>query len=433
MSITIPHNYQPRPYQIPVLQSLDLGKKRIFWIIHRRGGKDFTLWNAFIKRAVEKVGLHFYLLPTYNQAKRIIWDGITNDSLKFIDCVPRELIKNISASELKIELINGSIMQLIGTDFYDRIRGTNPITCVFSEYAYQNPMAWEVIKPILTLNGGVAIFNTTPNGYNHAHDLWEMAKKSPDWYTEMLTVRDTNLLTEADIQRERDEGMSEEMIQQEYYCSFEAGVVGAYYSDQIRMLREKQRICRGIYTKDLPVYTAWDIGFKDDTAIVFYQLFGKEVRIVDAYSNSGETIEHYISVINSKPYKYHTHYLPHDSVINSLQTGRSTYSVFKQYNLPVSVSPKLEIQEGIQQARKVLERCWFEEDATKELVHSLANYKREYDEIKKAFKKNPEHSWASHYADAFRYMAVSLPANLEKPKPTSYGFKPVTVSGMRRY
>ena len=115
-----------------------------------------------VKKAIEKIGVYFYFLPTYTQAKKIIWDGIDNNGFKFLDHIPEKITKNKNGQEMKIELINGSIIQLIGTDNYDAIRGTNPIGCVFSEYAFQNPMAWEVVKPILKLNGGWAIFNTTP-------------------------------------------------------------------------------------------------------------------------------------------------------------------------------------------------------------------------------------------------------------------------------
>ena len=162
--------YKPRDYQLPLIKSLET-KDRAMCLWHRRAGKDLTLWNILIKKAIETKGLQYYLLPTFTQAKRIIWDGITIDGLRFVDFIPNKIIKNTNGTEMKIEMINGSIIQLIGTDHYDAIRGTNPCGCVFSEFAFHNPMAWEVVKPILKVNKGWAVFNTTPNGKNHAYDM----------------------------------------------------------------------------------------------------------------------------------------------------------------------------------------------------------------------------------------------------------------------
>ena len=177
MEITLPHRYRPRDYQLPLLRAIDNGIKHIFVLMHRRAGKDITLWNAFIKRAFQVKGLHYYLLPTYAQAKKVIWDGMTNDGIRFLDFIPKELVKSQNSQELKIELVNGSILQLIGTDKYDGVRGTNPITLVYSEYAFHNPMAREVLSPIIRANKGIEVFNTTPNGHNHAEILWKYAQQ----------------------------------------------------------------------------------------------------------------------------------------------------------------------------------------------------------------------------------------------------------------
>ncbi len=331
---------------------------------------------------------------------------MNNDGFRFLDYIPEELIKAKNATELKIELINGSIIQLIGTDNYDAIRGTNPITCVFSEYAYQNPQAWEVVKPILRVNGGIAIFNTTPQGKNHAYDLWLMAERNEDWFTQKLTVDDTRVVSMDDIVKEQKEGMSLDMIQQEYYCSFEAAIRGAYYSEELKRLGS--RVCKGIYNKDLPVYTAWDLGLSDDTAIVFYQLFGKEIRIIDYYANNGMTLPEYITVLKSKPYTYATHFLPWDARIRALSSGKSTYDVAVEHGLTVKICPNISIQDGIQQVRMIFDRCWFEEENTKDLLNSLSQYHREYDEVRKTFRITPFHDWTSHGSDAFRYVALSI-------------------------
>lgn len=223
--ITLPHQFNPRPYQLPLLRALDGGKKRAVIVWHRRCGKDKTCFNYIIKKALERVGTYFYFLPTYSQAKKVIWDNIDNDGFKMLDHIPLEIIKKTNATELKIELINGSVVQLIAADEFQKSGvGTNPIGVVFSEYSITNSKAWDFIRPILTINGGWAIFNFTPRGKNHAWELLQIAKQNPDtWFHEVLTVKETGILTEENIDQERREGMTEMMIEQEYYCMFIEG------------------------------------------------------------------------------------------------------------------------------------------------------------------------------------------------------------------
>jgi hypothetical protein len=208
---------------------MDSGIKRAVLVWHRRSGKDKTCWNYMIKEACSKVGTYFYLLPTYSQAKKVIWDNIDNDGFKMLDHIPRELIKNKNATELKIELINGSVIQLIAADEFGKSGvGTNPIGVVFSEYSINRPEVWDFVRPILKVNGGWAIFNFTPRGMNHAHKQLAIARQQQDWYAEVLTIADTNILTEEDMLQERAEGMAEDLIEQEYYCKFIEGA-GAFF------------------------------------------------------------------------------------------------------------------------------------------------------------------------------------------------------------
>jgi hypothetical protein len=398
------------------MKAIDKGKKRAICIYHRRAGKDVTLWNILIKKAVEKVGVYYYLLPTYAQAKRIIWDGITNDGMKFIDYIPKEIISSKNGTELKIVLINGSVIQLIGTDNYDSIRGTNPVGCVFSEYAFQNPMAWDVVKPILKLNGGWAVFNTTPQGENHAYDMFEMAKSNDNWFTELLNINDTKLLNLDDIQAERREGMPEEMIQQEYYCSFGAGLIGAYYANHLNEARDAGRICSFPVEQAVDVHTVWDLGVNDTTAIWFFQRVGKEIRIVDCFEDSGEGLGYYLEELKKRNYSYGTHYFPHDLKVREFTHGKSREDVLRNdYGIRnYEVLPKLSIMDGINAVRKILPYCWFNDTKTKDGLRALKAYQKEYDEKHKVYRNRPLHNWASNYADSFRYL--SQVADIEKKK-----------------
>lgn len=217
----IPFKFKPRFYQLPLFRALDNGILRaiIFW--HRRSGKDKACFNYMIKRACKRVGTYFYFLPEYSQAKKVIWENIDIEGFKMLDHIPQKLIKRINNTDLLIELVNGSVIQLMGADTFDSSGvGTNPVGVVFSEFPIQKPHIWNFLRPILKVNGGWAIFNGTPRGQNHAFNLFELAKTLDSWFTQILTVEDTGVLSLQDIEEERAEGMTQAMIDQEYYCKF---------------------------------------------------------------------------------------------------------------------------------------------------------------------------------------------------------------------
>lgn len=227
----IPFNYIPRPYQQGLYNSIANGYKRAVAVWHRRAGKDKTLLNLIVKEALKRVGIYYYFFPTYQQGRKVLWDGIDRNGFRYLDHIPEEIrAGNPNQAEMKVKLINGSLFQIVGTDNIDSVMGTNPVGCVFSEYSLQNPQAWDLIRPILAENGGWAVFNYTPRGRNHGFILYEMAKNNPEWFCELLTADDTGIVTQNMIQAEREAGMSEEMIKQEFYCSFEAALSSCFFS-----------------------------------------------------------------------------------------------------------------------------------------------------------------------------------------------------------
>lgn len=239
MQITLPFRYSPRPYQLPLLRALDNGVKRAIIVWNRRSGKDKTCFNYMIKKSLEKVGTYFYFLPTYKQAKRVIWDNIDNDGLKMLEHIPKELIVSTNATELKIELRNGSIIQLIAADeFKSSGVGTNPIGVVFSEYSISSPEAWKFVAPILAVNGGWAIFNFTPRGMNHAFALLNQYKNNPLWFVEILTNNETQVLQGEALEEERNNN-PQEIFEQEYYCKFIEGA-GQFFKNITPNLIEEE-------------------------------------------------------------------------------------------------------------------------------------------------------------------------------------------------
>ena len=221
-TVTVPANYTPRPYQVKMYNCIADGYKRGVAVWHRRAGKDLTLLSITAKEAFKRIGTYFYFYPEFKQGRKAIWDGFDRDGVRFISRIPDEVISRKVNDEMKIELINGSIIQIVGTDNIDSIMSSNPIGCVFAEYSLQKPQAWDFVRPILLENGGWALFNFTPRGLNHGWDIYKMASKDPKWFCEKLTIEDTGAVDMSLIDQERNEGVSDAMIRQEYYCDFNA-------------------------------------------------------------------------------------------------------------------------------------------------------------------------------------------------------------------
>jgi len=419
VKIKFPYRFKAREYQVPVLEALDKKYKRGVCVWHRRAGKDLTMLNFTIKKMFDRVGAYFYFLPTYSQGRKIIWDGIDDSGEKFISHFPPPLIDGKpNETEMRIRMKNGSLFQVVGTDDINRVVGTNPVGCVFSEYALQNPQAWDFIRPILRENGGWAVFIYTPRGQNHGFELYEMAQNNPDWFCEKLTVEDTGVITPEQIEQERREGMSEELIQQEYYCSFSGQMLGSYYSKQIQQAEKDRRIRSVPYVQSIPVDTFWDIGKGDHMAIWCVQTVGQEIHLIDYITGAGESLHDFAKVMQGKDYIYGTHYMPHDAEPTQLATGLSLAETAEKLGIkPVIIVPRLPVEAGIEAARMIFSQCWFDEKNTKVGLSALRNYHKDYDDKKKVFKPYPCADWSAHGADAFRYFAVAyrrLPRRVAK-------------------
>jgi len=403
--------FKPRDYQIPIFDAFEnKGYKRIMIVFPRRAGKDLTAFNVMIRAAIRKIGVYYYIFPTYSQAKKAIWDSITNDGVKFLDFIPEELIVGKNSQEMKITLINDSIIQFVGSTDYDRLMGTNPRGCVFSEYALQDPRAYQFIRPILTANDGWAIFVSTPRGMHNAlYDLYQIAIQSDDWFTSKLTIEDTKHISMDLIEKERKEGiMSEDLIQQEYFTSFSLGIEGGYYTKIMDRLRTAGHVCPVPLENGFQVHTSWDLGVRDSTTIIFFQTIGQTVRVIDYYENSKEGLEHYISVLRQKGYIYGKHIAPHDIRVREFGSGITRYEKARQLGIAFTIADNISIEDGIEAVRTALPKIWFDSSKCVELIKAIENYRQEYDSKKKIYHPRPYHNWASHAADNLRYLAVSL-------------------------
>jgi len=416
--VTVPHNWRPRDYQLPFWRYMQAGGRRAVLVWHRRAGKDLTALNWTVPAMINRVGLYWHLAPTYKQGRKIVWDGFTSEGRKFLDHFPQELIKSVRQDLMKVELINGSIYQVVGTDDVDSLVGANPVGIVLSEYSLQNPRAWQMLSPILNENGGWAIFVYTPRGRNHGHTLLKDAINQPDWYSQVLTVDDTTKITSNGqvlplvpphlIQQDRDTGIPEQTIKQEYWCSFDASLVGAYYADPMDKALQEDRITTVPYEHALPVHTAWDLGRNDQTAIWFFQLIRNQIRLIDYHESRDKSLQYYIKYIKEKEYIYGQHLAPHDIGVKEYSTGMSRVDFARKHGVNFQPVPKLRIEDGIQGVRSILGRCYFDSRKCVDGIEALRQYKKVYDERNKVYKDKPKHDASSDGADAFRTLAVGL-------------------------
>lgn len=393
----------------------DFHKRKERWaclVAHRRAGKTVACINDLIRRAFvdDKVnGRYAYIAPYYSQAKSIAWDYL----LRYTE----EVRVNANASELWVELLNGARIRLFGADNPDALRGLYLDGVILDEVADMRPRVWgEIIRPLLADREGWAVFIGTPKGHNFFYEIWKTANASDSWFATSIKASTSGLIKAEEL-KDASQGMTDDQYEQEFECSFEAAILGAYYGKELKILEDQGRLTKVAYDRSLPVFTAWDLGYHDDTAIFFYQVTHSEIHVIDYFSGSGLAVHDYADAVLSKGYKYERHYLPHDARAKTLASGGK--SIIEQLASYLTISklaivPSLSVQDGIQAARLMMPRVWFDKENCETAVELLKQYQREWDEDKKAFRDKPRHDNTSHCADAFRMMAVAWREN--KPK-----------------
>jgi len=406
------NKFSPRPYQKELCRAFESGYKKIVAVMHRRAGKDVVAFNLMIRAALKRVGLYYYLLPTAVQARRVLFEGMTSDGKKFLDFIPDELIKRINKQQMLIELKNGSSICFLGSESFDSLRGQNPVGVVVSEVAYSHPQVYPTIRPILLANNGWIIFISTPNGQNHFYTLYNIAQANPEeWYSTLLTVNDTQQISEEEIRREVESGeISEDMSRQEYLCSFETGAVGSYYGKYLTNMELNHQIGTVDWEPNFPVHTAWDLGMRDSTVILMFQVIGSSVHIIDMYKKNSIGLEHYINVLQAKPYTWGKHIAPHDIQVREFTAGGLTrLEKAAQLGIKFVIAPKLSIIDGIESVRTTLPRMHIDEEKCKPLIAAIRDYRKEYDSKLQVYKNRPLHDNHSDAADSLRMLCVYLP------------------------
>lgn len=370
-------------------------------VAHRRAGKTVACVNELIRRACAHKGKNprfAYIAPQLNQAKDIAWQYLK----EYTAFIPGT---KVHESELWVEVPGGARIRIYGADNPDRLRGIYLDGAILDEFGDMDPTVWsQVIRPALSDRKGWAIFIGTPKGKNTFHQLWTLAEDDPDWFRLMLKASDTGLLDRKEL-ADAARMMSEDEYAQEYECSFEAAVKGAYYGKEMNDAAD--RICGVPYDPRLPVHTAWDLGVADSTVIWFIQAAGRETRFIDCIKGEGVGLDWYVKRLHERDWLWGNHYLPHDVEVRELGTGKSRKEVLAGLGVKATVCPNIPIEDGIQALRMLLPTAYFDKDKCKAGIEALRMYRREWDDKRQEFRTKPLHDWTSHYADAARYFAVA--------------------------
>jgi len=395
--------YKPRDAFQPLHQS----KKRWAVVVaHRRAGKTVACVNQLIKEAVMTKRKDFrgaYIAPFYKQSKSVAWDYFKQFTRVISGIV-------INESELRIDFKNGARIQLFGADNADSLRGLYFDSIICDEYGdWKSTVFQYVVRPALADRQGKAIIIGTPKGRNQFWEVFDRASHSDDWLALKITVDESGILPASEVASLKQE-LSEDAWRQEMECDFDAALPGAIWGRELYQAEQDGRITGVEYDDYADTYTAWDLGYSDDTAIWFYQVIHGEVHFIDFYSASGKSIEHYAAQVLSKPYRYKTHFLPHDARAKTLASGGKSVIEMLAEHLSITkmaITPSLSMQDGIQATRMMMPRAWFDKERCHDGVEALKQYQREWDEDKKMFRDKPRHDWTSHAADSMRYAAIN--------------------------
>lgn len=402
--------YTPRPF----IRDLGLHQKMKRFnvlVAHRGFGKTIFCQNEQFDKAMRNENqnpFYVYVAPNYGSAKRVAWENLktiirdipgaeTNESDLRVD-IPRPWLKD------KVRFL------LLGAENPGSLRGIHIDGAILDEFSEMDPAAWtQIIRPALAVKKGWVIFIGTPKGTNAFYDMYMKAKSDPEnWFCGLFKASETGIIPETELELAR-QTMSEADYEQEYECSFLAANIGSYYGKLIEAAEKEKRICSVPYDPAVPVVTAWDLGVGDTTAIWFMQQVGKEHHAIDYHEMSGKGLDHYAKVLKQKDYVYEEHLLPHDAAARSMETGRTRVQTLVSLGIPqrtLRVLKRQNVDDGINAARILIPKVWFDEKKCARGIDALKNYQKKWDPKNNLFSDTPLHNWASNGSDAFRYYAL---------------------------
>jgi hypothetical protein len=437
-AINLPHEWEPRDYQKPAWESWLDGCDRQLLVWHRRAGKDDINLRQHAVAAHNRVGTYWHMLPQYAQARKAIWDAVNprTGKRRIDEAFPLQTRARTRDNDMFIRFKNGSTWQVVGSDNYDSLVGTPPVGVTASEWALADPTAWGYLSPILAENGGWASFITTPRGNNHVKKMVEQHRSNVfdkvtnprGWFVQTLTAADTKAISLEIIEAQREEyialfgkDIANLLIQQEYYCSFNGAMVGAYWGAEIADAEVQGRIRHFEIDRRYPVHTAWDLGKAVNNPIWCFQVIPGEPgpRIVDFYRPDSEDLEEWCTWLDAQGY-HGTDFVPHDIMQPVWGSKRTRYEVLKEKGRKPRVVDRASVADGITAGRQTIKVATFYEgddergDRVELGIEGLKNYRREWDSEIKRFRDNPFKDWSEHIGSGWRYLGLCWRAQEEK-------------------
>jgi len=409
-----------RPYQKELINWFRSGGKRAFEVWHRKAGKDRVATFIESELAFKRVGLYWHALPNYEDARKVIWDAITPDGHRLIDVsFPKEIIKRRLDHEMKLELINGSIWQPVGADNFNSLVGAFPVHVTYSEFALMNPKARQFIRPAIAMNQGTELIITTPRGYNHAHELWDMIQTDPAWHKSTVPADSSGVLPPEVLEEER-RSMPDELFRQEYLCDWSAANLGSILGRYIETAEREGRITDEYeHDPEFTVDISSDIGFRDTASFWFWQARPDGYALIDYDEDTGLDSDDWVQRLQDKPYNYGRIWLPHDAKAKTFQSKLSAQERFERAfgRGKVAVVAQSSKADRINAARVVAPKCRWNRTKCKLGLAGLREWVYKYDDERKAYSKEPEHNWASHPGDGFSYGAQVMRDYVAPPQP----------------
>ena len=425
--------FRLRPYQIAEQKCLFINKiKRHLYCWPRRAGKEVYTWNALISAAIEKPGLYLMVYPYNVRARAVLWEGAIlmpdGESLSFLNMIPKKFIISINNQEMKVKFSNGSIIWLVGSDIdVDKLRGINARGAVFCEFSYQDPRVFYTMLPIFRQNGGWLICQSTFDGQNHFYQLMKRNKDNPLWNCKIESVETLvdehgeRYITDAAIEEDRQGGMPEYLIQQEYYSVVQVNQETKYFALAMNYIFENEKIVSGLILPNKNLYTAWDIGMNDNTFIIFFQIetVGNQQWpiVIGYFESNNKPLAFYIdecrkfSSKNNLYLKYH--FIPHDGKKRDFTSGQDVISFGNDLGENfISVPRPASKINAIESCRRKLNMTRFNKENCQRVIDCLCNYSKKYNEKLGVYKDHPVHDWASHGVDAYQTMTLALDFNL---------------------
>jgi hypothetical protein len=429
----IPVNFTPRKYQAEALAALDSGIVLAVWCWSRRGGKDFTAFGYAVKKMVEMPLNVVLVFPTKEQGKNSFWENVENDGFKTIDHIPGALIESRDNSNMRIRLKNGSTFQVLGATDPDALRGANGKLYIFSEFVDIPGAALDVIRPIIAVNGGQIILQSTPkiDGISGGTFKILFDRAAANWNSGKRTQYASRVTAEAYLTKDQLEEIRQETIakngndfwfRQEFLCDWGQVSAQSYYGAALAMARNRHLIGEFPYDPAYPVFTSWDLGMSDMLAVGFWQYIKKKPRVIDYFETHDVAYESTIAVVKGKPYNIMWHFLPHDGAVRDSDAIQRVEKI-RQLGLPNSSLLMRELkEEGIKRAVAGTGNTEFNLATTEDLRRKLGLYKRKFNPLTGDYI-GPEHTSVSHAADEHRYMFKAIEDEFD-PKTGLFLYSP---------